>query len=259
VCRGHGAILEGHRHRYHLAISTFVLVHGAMHGSWCWRDVRRRLTEGGHQVFTPTLTGQGDRRSSCTPEVGVSTHVTDISDLLWFEDLTEVNLVLHSYAGILAGPIVTRSADRVDSVTLLGGFITRPGECLLDVEPDEVAARYRRQAEDSGGGWLIPADPSFLTQWGVTDGDLAAWVGPRLTDFPLRCQTEPTTFDQASLARVRRAYVRHTDPPLASLERSHRRAVSDGWDCRDVTAGHDMMLEVPDIVAGLLVELAAAP
>ena len=138
----------------------------------------------------------------------------------------------------------------------MGGFITRSGECLLDVEPDEVAARYRRQAEDSGDGWLVPADPSFLTQWGVTDSELAAWVGPRLTDFPLRCQTEPTIFDQAPLARVRKAYVRHTGPPLASLERSYRRAVSDGWDCRDMAAGHDMMLEVPDLVADLLVELA---
>ncbi len=229
-----------------------------MHGGWCWRDVRRALTDRGHLVFTPTLTGQGDRRSSCTREVGVGTHVADVTDLLWFEDLRRVHLVLHSYAGVLAGPIVDRAADRVDSVTLLGGFITRPGECLLDVEPDEVAARYRRQAAGGGGGWLVPADASFLTQWGVTDADLAAWVGPRLTDFPLRCQTEPTVFDPAPLARVRKAYVRHTDPPLASLDQSHRRAVSDGWDCRDLRAGHDMMLEVPGLVTDLLVELAGA-
>jgi len=121
----------------------------------------------------------------------VSTHVTDITDLLWFEDLTDVHLVLHSYAGILAGPIAGGAADRLSSISLLGGFITRSGECLLDVEPDEVAARYRHQAESVGDGWLVPTDPSFLTQWGVTDSDLAAWVGPRLTDFPLRCQVEP--------------------------------------------------------------------
>jgi pimeloyl-ACP methyl ester carboxylesterase len=229
-----------------------------MHGGWCWRQVRRRLSDHGHQVFTPTLTGQGDRRSSCTPEVGVSTHVTDITDLLWFEDLTDVHLILHSYAGILAGPIAGGAADRLSSISLLGGFITRSGECLLDVEPDEVAARYRRQAESVGGGWLVPTDPSFLTQWGVTDSDLAAWVGPRLTDFPLRCQVEPTTFDEESLARVPKAYVRHTSPPLASLEKSYRRAVSEGWDCHDVVAGHDMMLEVPELVADLVVGIAEA-
>ena len=254
--RSTGRSPTAHRRRYHRSISTFVLVHGAMHGGWCWRDVRQRLTDGGHLVFSPTLTGQGDRRSSCSREVGVTTHVTDITDLLWFEDLTEVHLVLHSYAGILAGPIVTRAADRVASVTLLGGFITRSGECLLDVEPEEVAARYRRQAAVDGDGWLVGADPSFLAQWGVTEPGLAAWVGPRLTDFPLRCQPEPTTFDEASLAAVPRAYVRHTAPPLASLDLSHRRAVSDGWECHDLRAGHDMMLEVPELVAELLSGIA---
>ena len=85
-----------------------------MHGGWCWRYVRPKLAARGHQVFTPTLTGQGDRRSSCTPEVGVGTHVEDLTDLLWFEDLDEVHLVLHSYAGILAGPIATRAATGSD-------------------------------------------------------------------------------------------------------------------------------------------------
>ncbi len=188
----------------------------------------------------------------------MTTHVTDITDLLWYEDLSEVHLVLHSYAGILAGPIVTRAGDRVASVTLLGGFITRSGECLLDVEPEEVAARYRSQAAAHGDGWLVRTDPSFLGQWGVTDVDLAAWVGPRLTDFPLRCQTEPTVFDDAALPAVHKAYVRHTAPPLASLELSYRRAVADGWECHDVSAGHDMMLEVPGVVADLLMAIAGA-
>ena len=156
-----------------------------MHGGWCWREVRQRLTDRGHRVFTPTLTGQGDRRASCTPEVGVSTHVTDITDLLWFEDLTGVHLVLHSYAGILAGPIAGGSADRLGSISLLGGFITRSGECLLDVEPEEVADRYRRQAESAGGGWLVPADPAFLTQWGVTDGDSGRLGGPPADRLPI--------------------------------------------------------------------------
>jgi pimeloyl-ACP methyl ester carboxylesterase len=228
-----------------------------MHGGWCWREVRQRLADRGHLVFTPTLTGQGDRRSSLTREVGVSTHVTDITDLLWFEDLTDVHLVLHSYAGILAGPIVTLAPDRVRSVTLLGGFITRSGECLLDVEPDEVAARYRQAAAD-GDGCLVPADPSFLSQWGVTDPNLAAWVAPRLTDFPLLCQMEPTVFDEAALAGVDKGYVRHIAPPMPSLDRSHQRAVSDGWECHDVSAGHDMMLEVPELVTDLLVAMAGA-
>ena len=127
-------------------LSTFVLVHGAMHGGWCWRDVQRLLVANGHDVYRPTLTGQGDRRGALSPDVGMSTHVRDVEELLWFEDLTEVHLVLHSYTGVLAGPLAEHAQERLASVVYLGAFLAGPGQSLLDVEPPEVAERYRRQA-----------------------------------------------------------------------------------------------------------------
>jgi pimeloyl-ACP methyl ester carboxylesterase len=234
-------------------MATFVLVHGAMHGGWCWRDVRRRLAATGHAVFTPTLTGQGDRRAAAAPDVGVTTHVDDVAELFWFEDLTDVQLVLHSYAGILAGPLAERVGDRLAGIVYLGAFVTADGECLLDVEPTAVADRYRALV---GNGWRVPADPSFLAQWGLTDPALVDWVAARLTDFPARCQTEPTVFDERRRAALRQAYVRHTAPPMTSLDRSYERAVAAGWDCHDVATGHDMMLEAPDALADLLVRIA---
>src|ERR1700677_1628011 len=97
-----------------------------MHGGWCWQGVQRRLARQGHEVFTPTLTGQGDRRSGLTQDVGVDTHVADLEELLWFEDLSEVHLVLHSYAGVLAGPLAERRSERLASVVDLGPFGTCP-------------------------------------------------------------------------------------------------------------------------------------
>jgi pimeloyl-ACP methyl ester carboxylesterase len=229
-----------------------------MHGGWCWRDVRPRLASAGHRVVAPTLTGHGDRRDALTPAVGVSTHVDDLADALWFEDLRDVHLVLHSYAGILAGPVADRAGDRVASIVYLGAFLTRPGECLLDVEPPETAARYRALAADHGDGWRIPSSTAFLAQWGVTDARLAKWVGPRLTDFPLRCATEPTAFDPAALAAIPQVYVRHTDPPLASLDLAFTRATEAGWDTHDLACGHDMMLAAPSETAALLQGIAGA-
>jgi pimeloyl-ACP methyl ester carboxylesterase len=237
-------------------MATFVLVHGAMHGGWCWRDVRHRLAAGGHDVVAPTLTGQGDRRATATPDVGVTTHVDDVAELVWFEDVRDVQLVLHSYAGVLAGPLVDRLGDRLAGIVYLGAFVTADGECLLDVEPPDVAERYRSLAATGGDGWRVPADPSFVAQWGLTDPALAGWVGARLTDFPVRCQTEPTVFDERRRAAVRQTYVRHTAPPMASLDVSYARAVAAGWDRHDIAAGHDMMLEAPDTVADLLVRIA---
>lgn len=230
-----------------------------MHGGWCWRDVRRRLCASGHEVYAPTLTGQGDRRQGLTPGVGIATHVSDLAELVWFEDLHDVQLVLHSYAGVLAGPVAQLAPGRLVSVTYLAAFIASPGQCLLDVEPPEVARRYRELAASGGRGWFVPASPSFLDQWGVTDPDLRARVGPRLTDFPLRCLTDPVEFDPGALEQIRKIYVDHTRPPLASLRASFDLAVAAGWETRELPYGHDLMLAAPGETAALLEAIARGP
>ncbi len=239
-------------------MATFVLVHGAMHGGWCWRDVRTRLAAHGHDVHTPTLTGQGDRRADLRPDVGVATHVHDVAELMWFEDLREVCLVLHSYAGVLAGPLAERVGERVGSVVYLAAFVTAPGQSLLEVEPSETAARYRTLVAEEGEGWYLPATDAFLEQWGVRDEARRAWVGPRLTAFPFRCQTERTEFDPAPLAGLRKAYLAHTDPPLPSLRRFYDAAVAEGWETHELACGHDVMLAAPAELADLLESIATA-
>jgi pimeloyl-ACP methyl ester carboxylesterase len=237
-------------------VATFVLVHGAMHGGWSWREVRERLCSGGHEVYTPTLTGQGDRRQGLTPDVGIATHVTDLTELVWFEDLSDVHLVLHSYAGVLAGPVAEVTAGRLASVTYLAAFIARPGQSLLDVEPAAVGQRYRELAVSHGEGWFVPAWSSFMDQWGITSPALRARVGPRLTDFPLRCVTEPVAFDPSALDQIRKVYVKHTQPPLASLQASFDYAEAAGWQTYQVACGHDLMLAAPAETAALLEAIA---
>jgi pimeloyl-ACP methyl ester carboxylesterase len=237
-------------------MATFVLVHGAMHGGWCWRDVRTRLSAAGHEVYTPTLTGQGERRHGLSPDVGVETHVTDLTDLLWFEDLEDVHLVLHSYAGVLAGPVAERSAGRLTSVTYLAAFIASPGQSLADVEPPEVAGRYRSLAAADGEGWYVPPSERFLDQWAVSSPGLRARVGPRLTAFPLRCVTDPVGYHPAVLDQVRQVYVMHTNPPLASLRDSCERASAAGWEIHEMEFGHDLMLVAPAETSALLQAIA---
>jgi pimeloyl-ACP methyl ester carboxylesterase len=240
-------------------MATFVLVHGAMHGGWCWSDVRRSLAARGHDVYTPTLTGQGDRRQGMVPAIGVNTHITDVDDLLWFEDLTDVHLVLHSYAGVLAGPLAERVGHRLASIVFLAAFVTAPGQSLLDVEPPDVAARYRALVNEDGDGWCLPATDQFLGQWGVVDKRLRARVAPRLTDFPFRCQTEATEFDPGPLAGTRKIYVHHTDPPLASLTRFFTAAQRAGWETHQLACGHDVMLTAPEETVTLLELIADGP
>jgi pimeloyl-ACP methyl ester carboxylesterase len=240
-------------------MAKFVAVHGAMHGGWAWSPVRRLLEHGGHELFAPTLTGQGDRAHQLDQNVGVDTHVEDVTSLLYYEDITDAVLVLHSYAGILAGPIVGRAEGRVGRVIVAGGFYARPGQCLLDVEPPETADRYRALANEHGDGWRIPATDAFLAQWGITDPELTAFVGPRLVDFPLKAQTDPVEFDPTPLAALPRTYIEHTDPPLPSLAISLDAALADGFAHKTMPSGHDMMLADPQMTANLLTEIAQDP
>ena len=90
---------------------------------------------------------------------------------------------------------------------------------------------------------------------GITDPTTTTWVAPRLTDFPLRCQTDPTEFDPESLAAVR-SYVRHTSPPLASLDLSYRRALDAEFDTYDLPCGHDTMIAAPELTTRVLLAIA---
>ena len=235
-------------------MATFVLVHGAMHGSWCWRDVRHRLEQRGHIVRCPTLTGQGDRRSGLTPDVGIETHVGDLEELLWFEDLSDVHLVLHSYAGVLAGPLAARAEPRLASIVYFGAFVTGPGQSLLDVEPPEIAERYRRQVAEAGDGWFLPP-PMRSSHNGASTPTTS--VGRPATDpLPLPLP------DRADRLRPRPAR-----PPAQGLRRAHcspvpslgrflEAAVTAIWETHELASGHDMMLSAPDESAALLERIA---
>lgn len=223
----------------------FLLIHGAMHGAWCWREVEPRLRQAGHEATALALTGQGERSHLLTPEVGIATHVQDVVAMVEFADLSDVILVLHSYSGVLAGPLAQRLRGRLRAVVAAGAFLVEPGQNLLDVEPPETTQRYRDLAGSSGEGWRIPASAAFLDQWGVRDARLRQFVGPRLTDFPYRCATDSVDFDPRPLQALPRHYLEHTDPPLESLAHSIALAKRQGWRHHTIATGHDLMLTDP--------------
>lgn len=227
-----------------------------MHGGWCWRPVEALLREAGHVANAPTLTGMGDRAHLLSPQVGLDTHVRDVVATLRMEDVRDGVLVLHSYAGVLAGPVVEQAQERVGRVVAMGAFLVDPGESLADVEPREVMDRYRRVVAEQGQGWRVPASPAFMDQWSVPN-DLRASVAPRLTDFPARCMDDAVAYDRAVLDALPRDYVEHVAPPLASLARTVDRARGNGWRMHQIATGHDLMLEDPTEAARLLMEIVS--
>ena len=145
-------------------MATFVLVHGAWHGSWCWKHVRKRLQHAGHDVFTPTLTGVGERCHLASPNVNLSTHIADILSLIQWEELSRIILCGHSYGGFVISGVADRIPDRIRALVYLDAFVPEDGECLFDLVSPEMAAGMRRQAATSGDGWKVDPIPGEVFQ-----------------------------------------------------------------------------------------------
>src|SRR5260221_2335064 len=133
----HVQVASRRRHRKeYSAMTDYVLIHGAWHGSWCWARVRRLLAAGAHRVFTPTLTGVGERSHLLSRDVGLDTHVADVANLMIWENLRDVVLVGHSYSGFVARHVADRMPDRIRSLIYLDAFVPGNGKTPFAYLPD---------------------------------------------------------------------------------------------------------------------------
>src|SRR6202040_1266512 len=139
--------------------ATFVLVHGAWHGSWCWKRVRKALQARGHDVFTPTLTGVGERSHLLSPDVNLDTHITDVVNLIRWEELSDVVLCGHSYGGCVVTGVADRLPDRIGAMVYLDAFTPEDGESLLDILPGPKRIQLLEATAREGEGWMMPPIP----------------------------------------------------------------------------------------------------
>jgi pimeloyl-ACP methyl ester carboxylesterase len=167
----------------------FVLLHGGRHGGWCWKRVADRLRGEGHEVFTPTLTGLGDRAHLLRPDVGLSTHIEDLIALFEYEDIRDAVLVAHSYGGIVVNGAMEEIADRVRRLVYVDAQLPRSGESMLDLVGSEGAEKMRAIVDEQGEGWYLP--PTDASYWGVTDPADLAWMNKRITAQPFKTYTDP--------------------------------------------------------------------
>lgn len=232
---------------------TFVLVHGAGHGSWSWKRVRRQLSANGHEVLTPTLTGVGERSHLLSKTVTLQTHILDVVNLFKWEDIADAVLVGHSYAGWVITGAAEQLSDRLSGIVYLDAFLPQPGQRPYDVlsqaQKEAIAA-----AVDRGDVSRPGATSSMLKIQKPAD---AAWVDSKMTPHPLAVSMNQIDLTGAVERIGRKLFVR--TPQFASpaydaaLERCKR---SPGWttavlrDC-----GHDPHIDCPDVVTRLLEQM----
>jgi pimeloyl-ACP methyl ester carboxylesterase len=242
-------------------MSTFVLVHGAWHGAWCWMKLTPLLESAGHRVFTPTLTGLGERADLLSPDVGLSTHIADVTALIEGERLSNAVLVGHSYGGMVITGVVDRVRDRIGHLVYLDTFVPRDGDSMQSVAPIVVGV-FRVEARLHGDGWRV--DPPAREDFGVTQEPDRSWVRRSLTAQSLKSFVEPLRLTDAEIVSrfprthiycagrghlvslVQHAFMRRTLPPR-----------EPGWRLRSLRAGHDCMITHPRELADLLLEVAS--
>ena len=171
---------------------TYVLVHGAWHGGWCWRPVAGALRAEGHRVFTPTQTGLGERRHLLSSEITLDTFINDLTNLIEMEDLQNVILVGHSFGGIPISGVADRMPDRIGHLVYLDSLLLESGQSTFGVLPPEVVAARRKLVAEQGLGIAIPPPP--VTAFGIPeDHPQAAWVRKYATPCGhLRKHIEPS-------------------------------------------------------------------
>lgn len=238
-------------------MATFVIVHGGFGGGWEWTSVADRLRRAGHHVFTPTLTGMGER-AHLGPAVGMSTHVQDLVAVLNFEDLSDVVLCGASYGGMSVTGAADRCPHRVGQVIYVDALIPADGQTGLDLLPEVFGDMVRAAVDEHGHGW-VPMPSELLPPEGlIPDPERVRYIN-RLRPQPAATFTEPIRLSGA-VERLPRAFVRCTtkvvdfggDPvaPMAA------RAQSERWPYRELAAPHDPHLFDPAGTAAVLQELA---
>ena len=236
----------------------FVLVHGGRHGGWAWRDVAARLRGLGHDVYTPTLTGLGERSHLLRPDIGLETHVDDVVGVFDFEDLRDAVLVAHSYGGMPVAGAMQRVADRVRTVVWLDAHKPQTGESIFDLIGPERTERMMAMAADGGEGWFIPT--SDASWWGLTDPDQIAWVNSKTTPQPLKSYTDKSGPTDRAWAHPGTAIeCNPTRLPERDLARQRARTETDAhFHHRKLDTCHEPMVTDPDELTTLLIEAAGS-
>ncbi|MFF1443565.1 alpha/beta fold hydrolase [Streptomyces sp. NPDC058295] len=238
---------------------TYLLVHGAWHTGECWERVVPLLASAGHRVFAPSLTGHGDKAHLLSPEVGLDTHVEDLVRLITEEDLSDVILVGHSYAGLVISATANQVPDRIAGLVYLDAMVPEDGETAVDVMP--VTQHLIELAAKSDTDWRIPPLPEMpppFGLFGVTDPADVAWLRTLLSDQSVRCYQQPVRLDNPAVNAIPRTHIHCVGATPEGITRRPVPAIQpNGTPARvwELPTGHDCMITMPAELADLLLKL----
>jgi len=231
-------------------MATFVLVHGAWSGGWCYGRVADMLRAEGHRVFTPTLTGQGERSHLLTGTVNLSTHIADVAGVFANEELDGAVLAGHSYGGMVITGVADRMSEKIAALVYLDAFLPEDGQSLFDLNVPANTQRFIANAGDIGG-LAVPPPPAAFFNVNANDAER---VDRLATPFPLAAMAERLKLTGKHRSIARRIYVHGTVLPRESPFKPFYERVRDdpAWTVHALACGHHVMLDMPEKTAEIL-------
>jgi pimeloyl-ACP methyl ester carboxylesterase len=232
-------------------VAKFVLVHGVWHGSWCFDLVAKRLRSQGYDVYTPTLTGLGERSHLLDDKTDLNTHIQDILNVIRWQDLDQIILCGHSYGGMIVTGVADAVPEKIANLVYLDANVPEDGESIWDYMSDERKQILLRDAKPYNGRAVTAPPPAHF---GV-DPRNQAWVADKMTPQPMLTLTQPIRVSGGYGSTRKRVYVYATGP--SSMEGFYPELKDDpAWDVKITECGHDHMVDAPDKVAEILVQAA---
>jgi pimeloyl-ACP methyl ester carboxylesterase len=232
---------------------TFVLVHGSWHGGWCWRRVADRLEAKGHKVYAPTLTGVGERSHLLNASINLDTHIADVVNVIKWENLSNIVLVGHSYAGFVISGVAEKVAPgTIGSAVFLDAFVPASGESLVSIATPAI--REQLQALAAKGEVAAKPAPAAFFKLNAKD---EPWVNEQCTPHPLGSMTQPITVTGARERIAKKSYIRTTIYNSPAFAKVYAQLKDDkAWRMYEIESGHDAMLDAPDRLTEILLEVA---
>jgi pimeloyl-ACP methyl ester carboxylesterase len=230
-------------------MAIFVVTHGAWSSGWAWKKMRPLMHELGHELFTPSYTGIGERAHLAHAGIDLNTHITDILNVLHYEDLNDVVLLGHSYGGMVATGVADRAPQRIAQVVYLDAFVPRHGQSLLSLTPEANRQRVAEAVKTQGDGWRVPAN-LMPADSSATDVE---WATPRRVMQPVKT-FEQTISLTGAIDTLPRSYIYCTVPGPGDVFRQFaNRAKSEaGWRYFELAASHNPHITCPGDLTAIL-------
>ena len=231
----------------------FLLIHGAWHGGWVWNEISEILRYQRYSVSTPTLTGLGEKKHLLSSKITIETFIEDVVNHIIFENLNNIILVGHSFAGSVISGVADRLKDRIQKLIYFDAMILIDGQKPFDITPKETVEQRIALAKKFGNNISIPA-PSAVA-FGVFDIKKSLLLEEKLTPHPLSAFQSKLILKNEVGNGIPLSYIFCTKPVYKSLESSREVVRKMKWPIFELNAGHDAMLTHPKETLNLLMKI----